>query len=92
VLAGFDQLRFWELTPKQILIDVEGAAEQQRRLGNERIAQAWHTAVFTRQKKLSRLKSVLNHGKGESKPKQDWQEQMSAMETWMAMRRANKGA
>jgi hypothetical protein len=52
-------LDFWNLTPYEFSIIVEGYSERQTEKRQELLYLAWHTEAFARQKRLPGLKKLL---------------------------------
>lgn len=73
VAFGLDPEGFWQITPRELVVRLEGA---RRRLLSEQDGRAWlawHVAALSRQSKLPDLASLLqDHSK---KPPQTLQEQ-----------------
>lgn len=70
---GLDPEGFWRITPRELVVRLEGA---HRRLQNEqdgRVWLAWHVAALSRQTKLPDLASLLQDR--QQKPAQTLQDQ-----------------
>ena len=59
-LAGIQPLDFWTLTPFQTRLWCQQYTERERAAYKLATFTAWHTAVFSRQKKIPDLIKVLN--------------------------------
>jgi len=59
VAVGLDPSGFWDLTPREVLLHLQGARDRREYEHNENIALAWHVESFRRAKKLPSLASVL---------------------------------
>jgi len=62
-------VEFWELTPVEFSIMVDGYVRNQRNKQNDLLSLAWHTQAFARYKKLPNLKNLLLTAKP-NKPKE----------------------
>lgn len=57
--AGIPPLSFWHMTYREIYAAIAGHAVRARRERQIVMIGAWHTAAFTRAKKIPDLKSLL---------------------------------
>lgn len=58
---------FWNMTPYEFFILVEGYTEREEERSKELIAQAYYTEAFSRMKKLPKLEKILNASKPKKK-------------------------
>ncbi|WP_092886901.1 hypothetical protein [Roseicitreum antarcticum] len=72
IAAGFDPARFWEITPSLMSIEMDGAAERQKR---ER-AMVWCSAMLPHLKKPPKFEQFVNP---KAKPKRQSPQQQQAM-------------
>lgn len=63
---------FWNMTPYEFFILVEGYTEREEERSKELIIQAYYTEAFARMKKLPKLEKILNS----TKPKKQTDEEM----------------
>ncbi|HCS73350.1 MAG TPA: hypothetical protein DIW17_05690 [Clostridiales bacterium] len=54
-----DPFLFWELTPYELTVIIEGHTEQQGEKRQELLYLAWHIEALARQKRLPALKKIL---------------------------------
>lgn len=57
---------FWSLTPRELSLMFEAAAERSKREHNNNAWLAWHVAALTRAQKFPKLKDLLHRDR--SKP------------------------
>lgn len=58
---------FWNMTPYEFFILVEGYTEREEERSKGLIAQAYYTEAFARMKKLPKLEKILNASKPKKK-------------------------
>lgn len=78
IAHGFDPDGFWRLAPREVKARCEGARKRLEAESDNRISLAWHTAAFSRQKKLPDLKKILE--RSNPKKKQTPEEQALALD------------
>jgi len=61
--AGVAQAEFWELTPRELGLALDGAAQREDRDLDRLLTAAWHGAAFERAKRLPKLDRVLRRGR-----------------------------
>lgn len=59
---GIDTLRFWDLTPKEVIAEMEAKSWKEDADRKNSIANAWLTAALVRSKRLPPLSKLLNSG------------------------------
>ena len=57
--AGVTVLTFWDMTPCETLMAMEAAVWRAEQAQAGELAQAWHVAAFSRQKRLPGLATLL---------------------------------
>lgn len=57
--AGVTVLSFWAMTPRETLIAMEAAVWRAEQAQAGQMAQAWHMAALTRQKRMPGLATLL---------------------------------
>jgi hypothetical protein len=57
--AGLPPARFWDVTPRLCIAEMEGASERLKREARAQTGLAWMIATFTRAKKLPSLDALL---------------------------------
>ncbi|MBL1438336.1 MAG: hypothetical protein COB08_019330 [Rhodobacteraceae bacterium] len=55
--------RFWEISPRLTLAEIEAAGDRLNREHDQRVWQAWHTAYLPRSEKPVQLASLLTGAK-----------------------------
>ena len=58
-MVGISPLEFWDYTPKELNIMIEAYQEKCTKELENNIIFAYYTALFSRQKKLSKLSNIL---------------------------------
>ena len=71
-------LTFWELTPAEVLAEIEATLWREERQRQHEMSLAWHTAALTKSKRMPALKALM--GSGETKPLTPEEEQQRAAE------------
>lgn len=80
VAAGFSPDRFWELTPREYVLHMRGAARRVERETAERMWLAWHVGAFGRAAKMPRLADVMP--KPSTRRRQSPEEMEAALRAW----------
>lgn len=78
IAAGLPCERFWDLTPRLYLIEMEGARGRLEREQKDRLEGAWYGELLRRQKKLPKLEKLLA-GDPPPKSKEELQAALSAI-------------
>ena len=73
--AGLPPERFWDITPRLYITEMQGARKLLERQQSERIETAWITAALTRAKKMPPLDRMLRR-KAKAKPQSPEQQQV----------------
>ena len=88
VAAGLPPDRFWEITPRLYLIEMDGARARIDREFQGLIQQAWLGAALSRAKKLPSLTSLIKDSTKTDATPDSWETQLAKWEAYAA-RKAN---
>lgn len=76
---GLKPDEFWKLTYNEFIEMLIGHRKRERHEINKLLYTAWHMAVFSRQKKIPELKTILIDEEQQERPKEQTPEQMLAI-------------
>lgn len=87
--AGFCPSLFWRQTPRSYAAALSGYARRLRIQEQLAVSQAWHTAFYSRSKKLPQLHETLKRLEARHKPKrvtpQTPDEMLAALRAWVTV-------
>lgn len=79
--AGLDPERFWQITPKEVDREMQGARRRLEREADERMSLAWHIVALDRTKKLPKLETLLIGARRGNGRRQTPEEHLIAMKS-----------
>lgn len=86
-LGHYDPESFWALTPREANARFKASGKRVTREYNERVTQAFQTALFSTAQKKIKLETYLISDEPKKARTQSWEEQLAVAMQWSAATR-----